>query len=251
MNDDAKCPKCSFEREPDAVECPACGIVYARYRRAPPPPLPGRSASPGLPPAPSPPQAPDLDPYAPPASDLLPEAMAAPPADADADVGVWRFLNLLVMDKRASLPRYCLRCGRPASTTVKWHFSWHQPIIYLTLLANVIVYLVVALLVRKRARVELPLCDDHVQQRRVWLTLGSIAFLLGIALTIWTFYGDDLTGAGCWLSLALVVGGLGTLAVASTPVSPRKIDDRFVWLKKVSPEYLERLPEAPIWLPPL
>ncbi|HMB54713.1 MAG TPA: hypothetical protein VKU40_15455 [Thermoanaerobaculia bacterium] len=249
MNDDAKCPKCFFAREPGAVECPACGIVYARYRGAPPPPLPGGSAAPGLPLAP--PQAPDLNPYAPPASDLLPEGMAAPPTPSHPDVGVWRFLNLLVMDKRASLPRYCLRCGRPASTTLKRNLSWHHPLIYLTLLANLLVYLVVALLVRKQARVELPLCDDHVQQRRVWLTLGSIAFLLGVGLTIWTFSADDLSGAGCWLSVTLVVLGFATVALVATPVSPRKIDDRFVWLKKVSPEYLERLPEAPIWLPPL
>lgn len=29
---DASCPKCGFARDPAAADCPACGIVYARYR---------------------------------------------------------------------------------------------------------------------------------------------------------------------------------------------------------------------------
>jgi hypothetical protein len=247
MSESELCPKCSYPRQPGGVECPACGIVYERYRGAPPP-LPGESTSLGLPP---PPQAADLDPYAPPASDLLPGAWAgAPPVAADGDVGVWHWRNLLVMDKRARLPMRCLRCDQPASTTLKRHLSWHQPIIYLTLLANLLVYLLVAMLVRKRARVELPLCDDHLSQRRVWLTLGSIAFVIGLLFAFWSLSGEP-AATGCWLSVALVVGGLVTVALMATPVSPRKIDDRYVWLKKVSPEYLERLPEAPDWLPPL
>jgi uncharacterized RDD family membrane protein YckC len=31
MAETASCPKCGFERLPGAVECPACGIIYARY----------------------------------------------------------------------------------------------------------------------------------------------------------------------------------------------------------------------------
>jgi len=31
MAETASCPKCGFERQPAAVECPACGIIYARF----------------------------------------------------------------------------------------------------------------------------------------------------------------------------------------------------------------------------
>ncbi len=31
MTETASCPKCGFERQPGAVECPACGIIYARF----------------------------------------------------------------------------------------------------------------------------------------------------------------------------------------------------------------------------
>lgn len=31
MAETASCPKCGYERQPGAVECPACGIIYARF----------------------------------------------------------------------------------------------------------------------------------------------------------------------------------------------------------------------------
>jgi uncharacterized RDD family membrane protein YckC len=31
MAETASCPKCGFERLPGATECPACGVIYARY----------------------------------------------------------------------------------------------------------------------------------------------------------------------------------------------------------------------------
>lgn len=31
MSESATCPKCGFERAPGATECPACGIIYARF----------------------------------------------------------------------------------------------------------------------------------------------------------------------------------------------------------------------------
>lgn len=32
---DSSCPKCGFAREPSALDCPVCGIVFSRYRSAP------------------------------------------------------------------------------------------------------------------------------------------------------------------------------------------------------------------------
>lgn len=29
----AKCPKCNYERKPNDIECPRCGIVYEKYER--------------------------------------------------------------------------------------------------------------------------------------------------------------------------------------------------------------------------
>lgn len=43
------CPKCSFELLPDAVDCPACGIVLAKYR-PPGSTEPPREAAPPAPP---------------------------------------------------------------------------------------------------------------------------------------------------------------------------------------------------------
>jgi hypothetical protein len=47
------------------------------------------------------------------------------------------------------------------------------------------------------------------------------------------------------VGLALLLGGMIYGAVAAPPVVPTKIDKQFVWLRKVSPEYLASLPEVP------
>lgn len=47
----AECPKCGQPRETEAVECPFCGVIYARYRGGPPPPPLPPEANAAQPPA--------------------------------------------------------------------------------------------------------------------------------------------------------------------------------------------------------
>lgn len=103
------------------------------------------------------------------------------------------------------------------------------------------IYLIVALVVRKSATVEIGLCDEHLAKRRrdLWIMIGLlIAGLLGLALAIG--YSDPTY---------LLLGFLGLIAaiiygvVAVRIVTPAKIDDRFVWLKGVNKYYLDELPE--------
>jgi len=62
------CPKCSHPTTPGALECPACGIVYAKYRQ-----LGSARASDG--------GGEPVNPYAPPSSELVQEAAPEPGAE--------------------------------------------------------------------------------------------------------------------------------------------------------------------------
>jgi hypothetical protein len=94
---DETCPKCGHARTPDALECPACGIVYARFRPRTPPPLTETdwSAEPTPAVTPPPPVTPD-SPYAPPASwETLEKARGMPAGIPEPPGGSWVSVLLL------------------------------------------------------------------------------------------------------------------------------------------------------------
>lgn len=231
------CPKCSHPAAPGGLDCPACGIVYSKYRgRATARP----AASATVADATADPFG--FNPYAPPESEVtgLAGSVYAPAVTGD----VWRSGTVLVMTKDAALPDRCVRCNRPAQVRLPRKLSWHRPWIYLTILISILVYLVIALVARKKARVEVPLCSEHERQRKNRLGTGWIVVLCSMLLGAVGLGSPDhlwLLGVAPFTLLA----GLIFVTAVSQPVTPKKIDDHHVWLRKVSPEFLADLPRAP------
>jgi hypothetical protein len=187
-----------------------------------------------------------FNPYAPPESDLT-----APRASVREEAGdrLWRAGNLLVMSKAAWLPDRCIRCNRPPAVRLDRNLRWHRPLIYLALLIHVLLYLVLALFTVKSARVRVPLCAEHNRARWARIVIGW-----GIVFLAFFLVQQGLTDPE-WIylvSLAPLVFlvGLLVLLIGRHPIPPKKIDDRHVWLKKVSPEILADLPDAPFHLLP-
>ncbi len=240
------CPKCGWAREPGAVDCPACGIVYARYTAAPRRPSPAGTDAFAPPPSTE-----ALNPYAPPQSNLQ-SAVETPPGQMFGtfnDAGVWRAGDLLVMQKGASLPNRCLVCNQPASVRFPKKMYWHSPWIYLLLIPSILIYAIVALLARKKADVVLPLCTEHAEKRKRATTIGTLLIVVGLVSMFGSCTQADSSGDTFAMILgigALVLfAGLIVLAVGSNLIVPKKIDDYYVWLRKVSASYLSTLPPAP------
>jgi len=240
------CPKCGWAREPNAVDCPACGIVYARYTGAPQ----RREPAPAPAPAPSAP-APSgeaLNPYAPPQS--LVQALAPAPADQPSGAGVWRTADLLVMQKGVHLPSRCLVCNGPAAVHYPKKMYWHHPGLYLLLfLGGPLIYAIGAVIARKKADMVLPLCAGHAEKRKKASTWGALLMVLGIALLCGSC--TQLEGDGTalalmfWPGILLFFGGGIWIISGAYMIVPKKIDDYYVWLSKVSGSYLSALPPAP------
>ncbi len=158
--------------------------------------------------------------------------------------GVWRQGSVLVFHKNAGLPDRCLKCNAPAhGVRLTKRLAWHHPALYLLIFAGLLVYLVVALVLRKTANVSLGLCEHHMKQRRTILILnwglfsaGLLAFVLAIAQESGTI---ALAGVG------LVVAGATAGTILSRYVNVKRIDDNYVWLKGVSQDYLAEMPAVP------
>ena len=179
-----------------------------------------------------------FNPYSPPRTKT-----AGLPGDLYEGEGLWREGRLLLVRKGAEFPDRCLRCNAPAEGhRFERKLSWHRPSWYLLILFNLIIYVVVALCVRWTARISAPICPVHLAKRRIAIFFGWAGSLAGIALIVLGVNDPDYeicAGIGGILFLVSLLVGV----IKSQLLVPQQIDEHFIWLKKVSPEFLRTLPE--------
>jgi hypothetical protein len=155
--------------------------------------------------------------------------------------GLWRSGRNLVCSVNARLPQRCIKCNAPTETKqIKRTLYWHSPFVYLVILLNLLIYLIVAIVVRKRAMVFVSICPEHRQARRNVILTSWALVLGGIAGAI----AGGVMQSG-WLAAAggvLFLLGIGFGIVRGRLVSPRKIEKEFVWISGCGPEFLAGLP---------
>jgi hypothetical protein len=182
----------------------------------------------------------EINPYAAPQTPLV--------AQAIADGEVWRDGTWLVCRKQAQLPSRCIKCNAPADgPRLNKKFYWHPPAFYLIIIINLFIYVIVAMIVRKTAKVGIKLCDQHASRRRTGIAMGWILFVVGIVVmfAMGTVKGDAafiFLFGGIGLMIAAAVVGIAT----TQTLRPKKIDDYFAWFTGVCPEYLAELPDSPV-----
>jgi MFS family permease len=191
-----------------------------------------------------------------PFSDQAPNPYAAPqaggyypqpaPQKPSAFAGLWRQGNILVMHKMAPLPDICLLSNQPANRRLTRNLSWHHPAIALTILAGVLVYVILAMILTKRATILLPLTEEWYARRRRRMLFAWGVGLVCLGMMIGGFViAVQLDQPGyVLLSLVGLVGGLIALIAGQALVglvSPKRMTDEYIWLKGVHPDFLNRL----------
>lgn len=166
-----------------------------------------------------------------------------------SNAGLWRQGNLLVMHKQAPLPDRCVKSNQPANRRLKRKLYWHHPAVYLVILAHILIYAIVAFIVRKKATIHIPLSDAWFAKRRHRIVMAWGSMLLSIVGCVAGGIFIDQYQSPC---VFLIVGGVVTFLVSALGglygarmVYPKRIDDTHVWLGGVCPEYLAGLPELP------
>jgi len=149
---------------------------------------------------------------------------APPAAQVGDNIGskCKRLGDLVVVPIGSDLPARCILCNAPAKTPIKKsNLQWHSPWLYLLLLFNLLVYAIVAMMVRKTMKVSPGLCEEHTARRtkRVWSFLGGAvaAFAVGVA-----FMHFDLPPGGVIAFTASAI----LLIVAS--FASRKVHAKFI-----------------------
>jgi hypothetical protein len=143
--------------------------------------------------------------------------------------------------ERFPLPEVCVRCGAAATTWKDRKFTWHPPWVWILLLLGVLPFVIVALILTKRMRFRVPLCDSHRYHwgGRTLIVLGAFAGLILLEIVskeapkavrdVWSPVFFFLIF--CWVVLAVVL--------SATTVRPAEITDYTITLKGVSPEFAD------------
>ena len=178
-----------------------------------------------------------------------PPAVPTRPAEATmgrrpAPAGMWRDGTTLVLARTAVLPRRCVKCGKATSLSLRRQLYWHHPAIALLIFAGVLTYVIVALIVRKRFDLDVPICEQHRFRRQLLMGLGFATLVPAIGAGVFGVLrqsGLAFAIAGLCLLLGLVLSAVA----GGSLISPRKIDDSFAWLRGVHRDLLTGLPTWP------
>jgi hypothetical protein len=153
-----------------------------------------------------------------------------------------------------ALPDMCMRCAAPAAVRKVRAFAWQPQWIAILILAGLLPYIVVALILTKRRRVAVPLCERHQGHFawRLWTGLigfGVVALLFfgGIALAAGSSSSSSPSGRAADELYGLVFGSCCLAFVAwlilivvlqQTAIRPSEITDFSITLQNVSYDFL-------------
>jgi hypothetical protein len=190
----------------------------------------------------------EINPYASPAS-IDPRVVPAVLAEAAVGGGLWRKGNLLVMHKRAVLPDRCVKSNRPAhGRRLRRRLYWHHPVVFLALVLNVLIYIALALALRKTATIDIGLSKEWFAKRRRAIIVGwtlVLVSVMAVVLGLVSIHRIPLSGLLIPSGVALFLGGAIFGLIAARMVAPQRITDHYVWLKGVHRDFLNELPDWP------
>lgn len=214
-----KCPQCGLVNFETATQCKRCGILFSQ----------NVSSESGA----------NLQGFVLEDGYVLPP----PPSIGLPGGGIWREDKTLVVSKDAVLPDRCVKCNAVTTSRLKRKLSWHHPAIYLIILVAVLIYAIVAMVLRKKATIEVGLCEEHKAQRRTFIWISLLVALGGLGGFVLAIIAED--GTPAFIGLLLLVAAIIFGARSTRVVYAQKIDDRFVWLRGVNADYLDQFQPWP------
>ncbi len=172
---------------------------------------------------------------------------AAPRADVNAGLlgnlpGAFRREGpYLVTGTEVTLPPRCVKCNAPVEGALKRkRYYWHHPAIFLVIVLNLLLYAVVAIIVRKSAIVTFGLCPAH-KRKRTGAILGGV---LGIfaSIGIMTFGIGQQQPILALVGLVGIVASIVVAAVMGRALLPTRIDKVSAQFKGCGEAFLASLP---------
>jgi len=164
--------------------------------------------------------------------------------------GVWRQGDRIVATREIDLGDACVKCGA-ACDGWRWNKTlyWHEPWLYvLIFFPGLLIYAIVALVVRKKARVAAGLCAEHRKRRNVGVLLTWLLTLAGLGgfvggMFVMSEKNYEAIGAAIFFGGIVLWIIAAVVAAAMTRVlMPKKIDEHYAWFAGANEPFLRTLP---------
>jgi hypothetical protein len=174
----------------------------------------------------------------------------ATPFSAAMAATAWREGMVLVTSRNAELPAVCVKCNAPADGLYERRkYYWYPALLVLLILFNLLIFAIVALLVRKKAEVRVGLCRRHADQRfrlmaLAWvLALGGVAAMVGGIWLQFELRNDAWAISGLFVMFAMFVAAVIT-GFAARILVPQRITRDIARFKGCGVAFLEQLPST-------
>ncbi|MBX9401292.1 hypothetical protein K4L06_08190 [Lysobacter sp. BMK333-48F3] len=169
-----------------------------------------------------------------------PQSAFAAQAEDDRN-GPWRDGADLVVRHDARLPQRCIKCNAPSGALKRRRYYWHNGGYYLLILINLLVYALVAVLVRKKTHLSAGLCEQHGRRRTLGLSLATGLFLIATGIFVAALVrggGPELFALAVVALLASIVAGMSLARL----VHPKRISERYARFGGCGRAFLDTLP---------
>ena len=148
---------------------------------------------------------------------------------------MWRDEKFVFFKPGTNFPDRCFKCnGSTDGYTLKRTLYWHSAWVYLTLLLGPLLYILVGMIIRRKAVIQLPLCPEHRRSRKRMLLSSFALAVLGFVVVFTPF---NLFGV--WL----LIGGIVLSFTGARAVYWCKIDKESVRIGGAKAPFLDSLPE--------
>ena len=169
--------------------------------------------------------------------------------------GIWRDGKRLVVHKQAKLPPICVKTNEPSDREIKRKYYWHHPSVFAAILLHVFIYVILAMIFRKKHVLKVPVTEQTAGKRRNLIGIGWVLGLGSVALFVGSMFwllenNNNDTNVGLGIA-GLVLAGVGLItglvfgSRAAGILYPKKMTESATWFAGAHWEYVERFPQVP------
>ena len=159
--------------------------------------------------------------------------------------GPWRDGKRLVVLKNEPLPARCVKSNEPTDYRLRQKLTWHPLIAQLTGFAGFLGSFVAYKMLEQKIVLEVPLSKRFRIRRWLWIGLGILFILGGIAIIMYPMVQRNPVKNWGWFvgaGMSLFLLGYERCKNGPHPLRPKRINERFAYFAGAGAAYLASVP---------